>query len=108
MAGSSKALRHQRPQIIFFHGNTGNIFDVGWLGEQFHERGFDVLLFDYRGYGASEGDAENERVCMPTAMPRWRSSLIRKVCLRIRLFCMVSRSGLRSWYVASRRDQVEL
>lgn len=46
--------------IIFFHGNTGNISDVGWLGEQFHERGFDVLLFDYRGYGASEGDAENE------------------------------------------------
>lgn len=46
--------------IIFFHGNTGNIRDVGWLGRRFHERGFQVLLFDYRGYGASEGDAENE------------------------------------------------
>jgi fermentation-respiration switch protein FrsA (DUF1100 family) len=30
------------------------------LGQQFHERGFNVLLFDYRGYGASEGDAEDE------------------------------------------------
>ncbi|HEU4714283.1 MAG TPA: alpha/beta hydrolase [Pyrinomonadaceae bacterium] len=46
--------------IIFFHGNTGNIGDVDWLGQRFHERGFNVLLFDYRGYGASEGDAENE------------------------------------------------
>ena len=48
------------PTIIFFHGNTGNIADVGWVGERFHERGFNVLLFDYRGYGASEGDAEKE------------------------------------------------
>jgi fermentation-respiration switch protein FrsA (DUF1100 family) len=46
--------------IIFFHGNTGNVADVGWLGQRFHERGFNVLLFDYRGYGASEGDAEEE------------------------------------------------
>ncbi len=46
--------------IIFFHGNTGNIRDVDWVGQRLHERGFNVLLFDYRGYGASEGDAENE------------------------------------------------
>lgn len=50
----------QSATIIFFHGNTGNIADVGWLGERFYERGFNVLLFDYRGYGASDGDAENE------------------------------------------------
>ena len=46
--------------IIFFHGNTGNIRDVDWVGQRLYERGFNVLLFDYRGYGASEGDAENE------------------------------------------------
>lgn len=42
--------------LVFFHGNTGNIGDVDWLGQRFHERGFNVLLFDYRGYGASEGE----------------------------------------------------
>lgn len=46
--------------IIFFHGNTGNIRDVDWVGQRLYERGFKVLLFDYRGYGASGGDAENE------------------------------------------------
>ena len=50
----------ESPTIIFFHGNGGNISDVGWLGQHFHEQGFNVLLFDYRGYGASEGDAEDE------------------------------------------------
>ena len=46
--------------IIFFHGNGGNIGNVGWLGQLFAKRGFDVLLFDYRGYGASDGVAANE------------------------------------------------
>jgi fermentation-respiration switch protein FrsA (DUF1100 family) len=46
--------------VIFFHGNGGNIGNVGWVGQHFAKRGFDVLLFDYRGYGASDGVAANE------------------------------------------------
>jgi len=46
--------------IIFFHGNGGNISNVGWLGQRFAKHGFNVLLFDYRGYGASEGVANDE------------------------------------------------
>ncbi|HJU92837.1 MAG TPA: alpha/beta hydrolase, partial [Pyrinomonadaceae bacterium] len=46
--------------IIFFHGNGGHIGNVGWVGQRFAKRGFDVLLFDYRGYGASDGVAANE------------------------------------------------
>jgi len=41
--------------LLFFHGNAGNIsgrlFKIkGWV-----DRGFSVLLFDYRSYGLSEG-----------------------------------------------------
>ena len=46
--------------IIFFHGNGGNIRNVSWLGQRFAKQGFDVLLFDYRGYGASDGVASAE------------------------------------------------
>lgn len=46
--------------IIYFHGNGGNISHLDWLGRSFSSRGFDVLLFDYRGYGRSEGDVEGE------------------------------------------------
>lgn len=46
--------------IIFFHGNGGNLGHVGWLGEALARRGFDVLLFDYRGYGRSEGEIRDE------------------------------------------------
>lgn len=46
--------------IIYFHGNGGNISNVGWVGETLAGRGFNVLLLDYRGYGRSEGDVDDE------------------------------------------------
>jgi fermentation-respiration switch protein FrsA (DUF1100 family) len=46
--------------ILFFHGNGGNITSVSWLGERFAKHGFNVLVFDYRGYGASDGVAADE------------------------------------------------
>jgi fermentation-respiration switch protein FrsA (DUF1100 family) len=46
--------------IIYFHGNGGNISNVSWVGQRLAKRGFDVLLFDYRGYGASDGEIGEE------------------------------------------------
>ena len=43
--------------IIFFHGNGGNIENVDWVAQRLSKRGLNVLLFDYRGYGESEGQA---------------------------------------------------
>lgn len=44
--------------ILFLHGNAGNISthlpSVVWLPE----RGYRVIIFDYRGYGGSEGVAD--------------------------------------------------
>ncbi len=48
------------PTIIYFHGNGGNISDIGWLGERLYSRAYNVLLFDYRGYGRSEGSVTDE------------------------------------------------
>jgi hypothetical protein len=56
--------RQQRSEpmatILFFHGNGGNIVNLGWFGERLVARGFDVLVFDYRGYGKSEGRSGEE------------------------------------------------
>jgi uncharacterized protein len=46
--------------LVYFHGNGGNISNVGWVGQWFAKRGFNVLLFDYRGYGASAGRVAHE------------------------------------------------
>ncbi|HEX7956305.1 MAG TPA: alpha/beta hydrolase, partial [Pyrinomonadaceae bacterium] len=47
--------------VVYFHGNGGNISYCDWVGRELAARGFDVLLFDYRGYGRSRGEPSGER-----------------------------------------------
>jgi uncharacterized protein len=53
-----QAERPRRGLILFLHGTTRNnsayVKSVAWLTEH----GFDVFMFDPRGYGQSEGNAE--------------------------------------------------
>lgn len=41
--------------ILFSHGNAEDLGNVVPFMEQFHELGYSVLMYDYRGYGSSEG-----------------------------------------------------
>src|SRR5262245_54901774 len=46
--------------VVFYHGNGGNIANLSWLAQRFASHGFNVFIFDYRGYGASDGAAAKE------------------------------------------------
>jgi len=41
--------------LLFFHGNAGNIGDRLEKIEIFHHIGLNIFIFDYRGYGNSQG-----------------------------------------------------
>ncbi|MCK4586873.1 MAG: alpha/beta hydrolase [Gammaproteobacteria bacterium] len=41
--------------LLFFHGNAGNMSHRGESIEIFHRLGLNIFIFDYRGYGQSEG-----------------------------------------------------
>lgn len=55
------AAKLSQTTVIYFHGNGGNISNIGWVGERLATRGFNVLVFDYRGYGRSEGELADEQ-----------------------------------------------
>jgi fermentation-respiration switch protein FrsA (DUF1100 family) len=46
--------------VIICHGNAGNIGDRIVTLKVFREMGFNALIFDYRGYGRSEGSPNEE------------------------------------------------
>jgi pimeloyl-ACP methyl ester carboxylesterase len=53
----------ERPAIgtvLHCHGNGGNLSSVVWVAQEFTKRGFDTMIFDYRGYGRSEGRLTDE------------------------------------------------
>ena len=46
---------HEKAVLLFCHGNAGNISHRLESINIFHNIGLSVLIFDYRGYGKSEG-----------------------------------------------------
>jgi uncharacterized protein len=50
-----RAKETQAPVMIWYHGNAGNLTDRAEMGVEFARRGISVFIFDYRGFGRSEG-----------------------------------------------------
>ncbi|HKR65446.1 MAG TPA: alpha/beta fold hydrolase, partial [Thermoanaerobaculia bacterium] len=50
------------PVLIWFHGNAGNITNRADMAVELARRGVSVFLFDYRGYGKSEGQPKESKL----------------------------------------------
>ncbi len=48
--------------LFFFHGNAGNISHRGTSIAIFHRLGLNVFIFDYRGYGKSQGKPDEDGI----------------------------------------------
>ena len=51
---------HPKGIIVYFHGNAGSLRDWGWTADSLVHFGYDVLIFDYRGFGKSTSRLQNE------------------------------------------------
>lgn len=70
-AGSGPDGRGARGAVIYCHGNAESLATRAWIAEQLAGMGLDVLLFDYRGYGLSEGRPSEEGLARD-ARAAWR------------------------------------
>ena len=57
--------------LLFFHGNAGNISHRGASVEIFHRLDLNVFIFDYRGYGKSQGKPDEDGL-YKDARAAWR------------------------------------
>jgi uncharacterized protein len=53
-------LKNPRGVFFFLHGNSGNLKKWFVELEAFRQANFDVVMFDYRGFGKSTGEIESE------------------------------------------------
>ncbi|MDX1582242.1 MAG: alpha/beta hydrolase [Thermoanaerobaculia bacterium] len=58
------------PLLVFFHGNAGNITNRAVPSVTFAERGLSIFVFDYRGYGRSEG-RPSEKALYDDSLAAW-------------------------------------
>ena len=47
--------------VYYHHGNAGSLENWGKRAVDFVSRGYNVLMYDYRGYGKSTGKIKNEK-----------------------------------------------
>ncbi len=90
-----------RGVILFAHGNAGNISHRLDSIDLFHRLGFDVLIFDYRGYGASAGRPSEQGTYLDIAAA-WRELTERRdiPARRIVLFGRSLGGPVAAWLAA--------
>jgi pimeloyl-ACP methyl ester carboxylesterase len=54
--------------VYYHHGNAGSLESWGTRAVDFTTRGYDVLMYDYRGFGKSTGKIKNEKMLYSDAM----------------------------------------
>jgi len=94
---------HKNTIVLFFHGNAENISShflmVAWLAD----KGYDVVLFDYRGYGKSKGEADHAAIQQDvTAMLHYGANLARDKNLKLIVYGqslggILAANGLLRW-----------
>jgi len=57
-----KTKQEKKGAILYLHGNADNLNRWGKYASDFTDRGYDVLMIDYRGYGKSDGEATEEHI----------------------------------------------
>jgi uncharacterized protein len=63
--------------VLFFHGNAGNISHRLVSLHTFHRLGYNTLIFDYRGYGRSDG-SPSEKGTYLDADAAWRHLVVER------------------------------
>lgn len=61
--------------IYYHHGNAGNLESWGAKAIDFTSKGYDVLMYDYRGYGKSTGKIKNEKMLYGDALMIYKKLL---------------------------------
>lgn len=51
--------KNSKGLVLYYHGNAGALHDWGKRANLYTKNGYDVLFFDYRGYGKSDGNYKN-------------------------------------------------
>lgn len=61
--------------IYYHHGNAGSLDSWGSRAVDFVSRGYDVLMYDYRGFGKSSGKIKNEKMLYSDAVMLYKRLL---------------------------------
>ena len=57
--------------VLYLHGNSDNLVRWGKYAEEFNKRGYDVIMYDYRGFGKSDGRLDEKNLLEDARFVLW-------------------------------------
>ena len=89
--------KNSKGVVFYHHGNTGSLNWWGKRAVDFTARGYDVLMYDYRGYGKSEGSIKNEKMLYEDATVIYKALLLEYEASKIIVYGVSLGSGIASY-----------
>lgn len=68
---------HTKGLVFYLHGNAGTLETWGSIAKRYTDSGYDIFILDYRSFGKSEGEIENEE-----QLNKDISIVYKKLCVR--------------------------
>jgi uncharacterized protein len=97
---------HPKGVVLYFHGNAGSLRSWGAVAATFVQRGYDVLMPDYRGYGKSSGHIASEQMLHDDAAVAYRYLLGRYPEEQIVIYGRSIGSGIATYLAKSHRPRM--
>lgn len=95
-----------RGVVLYFHGNGGNVQIAKVVAPHLIERGYDVVMADYRGYGLSTGAISSEAQLLADAAAVYAWVMERYPETQIVLYGSSLGSGFASWLAANHQPRL--
>ena len=97
---------HPKGVVLYFHGNAGSLRSWGTVAHTFVERGYDVLMPDYRGYGKSSGHIASEQMLHADAAVAYQYLLAHYPEDQIVVYGRSIGSGIATYLAKSHRPRM--
>lgn len=89
--------------VVYYHGNAGSLRNWGALGATFAARGYELLIYDYRGFGRSTGSIASEEEFLADAEAVFQAALrLQSDLSRIVIYGRSMGSGVAAWVARDR------
>jgi len=98
--------KEDKPTILFFHGNKYNVYSFQDFARPYAEKGYGVFLFDYRGYGKSEGSPSESHLYEDGSSALFHLMLKEKIFPQDIVLWGFSLGNAPALYVASTYDKL--
>ncbi|MDI9570494.1 MAG: alpha/beta fold hydrolase [Pseudomonadota bacterium] len=95
-----------RGAVLYLHGNAGSLRTWGDVARDFTSRGYELFIFDYRGFGKSTGRIDSESQLLDDALAAYERLRETIPAERIVVYGRSIGAGMAAWLARNEKPRL--